>query len=246
MNNRIFNISDIDQNNIIFDNANKSIIYTKYHHNDTNYQLLFNIDKMAPYDIILENKTKYTTHELSLCFMSDINIDYLKQLDDFFINYGPVIKSQYINVTKYKSMIRIDNDRTQILKLKFLDMPTLKTIVYSIDNVELDQLAYGDVFKPDNLILVDIVIEIVGLWIRDDTYGPYVRLHKIYIDDQNMSCMPLLSSSSSSSSSSSNSSNSSSSSNSSISKMSMGPHESTSSLECTKPFVLSETSTSEE
>lgn len=181
---KIFFYDKINIQNIIFSdkNATNGVIPLLYRDNDGYlYQPIIKFPKLYCYDSVVKKETKYSMCELYILLdkNSESNpiLNFLQELDHFFLEYGRLNKNKY-NVNKYKSLIRYYNSQ-KIFKIKFLKTSDVTTEISS----EIEELSEPNFDSFHGNTIVDIFIEITAVWFKDSIYGPYYKLHKIDIVD---------------------------------------------------------------
>jgi len=175
--------NDIDLSEITFSDIEygDKFIYPQF----DSHSILFETDTLFCPDPILIHKTKYTSHELFVSLSDPKMRDFFIDLDDILIKYGKINKSKMTNGNlNYKSIVRYDENDNEMINLKFIKSKTFNTMVFDKNK---------NLVKPDNYekvfcgnIYVKMILEFVSIWIKDNTYGCYLRLHQIKtVDTQN-------------------------------------------------------------
>jgi len=138
---------------------------------------IIKIDKIQfelKFELIEINKigNKGLTHTIILNIGD--NYDILYQIDKKLIILGKDNKDKWPfsdrNNIRYRQSIRY-LDRKPILKLNCQKTKTFQTVI--------DNLIYEDNKSEDNKNMVNCDIELYGIWISDNNYGAYYKLHSI-------------------------------------------------------------------
>lgn len=181
---KIFKLEELDLSKITFAEPNGNIIDASY---DNKYPVLFETLEMYCPDGIRKNKTKYSTHELLVTLNNRSN--FFELLDDKLIEVGRnnINKWPFNSKTvTYKSLIRfIDEDDNEgnsgVIKVKFIKSKNFNTLVFDKNK---------NIINPDNYdkilcgnVHVKMILELVSVWIRDDVYGAYLKLHQLKVSN---------------------------------------------------------------
>lgn len=192
---KIFKFEEINFDKITFLDIDKNIIYMHYKDNNP---LLIETPALFCVDKIENNKTKYTTHEL-LVTLSGKNIQdtnktktFFQKLDEKLIQIGKQnIKNWNLNDQNimYKSLIKnIDDDNNHykngIIKVKFIKTKTFSTLMFDNNKQIINIEKYNEILTGNNF--VKMILELVCVWLKDNVYGIYIRLHQIKILNGNI------------------------------------------------------------
>jgi len=191
---KIFKLNELDLVNMTFMEHRNNII--RILHNDK-HPIFFETPELFCIDKINVNKTKYSTHELLIALVglnntnTEIIINFFKTLDNKFIDYG----KKNINIWPFtdKSIIftstirQIDIDSLNYnncydngsLKMKFIKNEKFNTLAFDKNNNTIETSDYDKYFIGN--IYVKLIFEVASIWIKDNIYGLYLKLHKIKI-----------------------------------------------------------------
>lgn len=200
---KIFKLSELDLSKITFSEPNNNIIYTSLDNKDP---VLFETPELYCVDKINKNRTKYSTHELLVTLFSknrndtEMCKDFFELLDNKLINIGKNNINNWPfnskNVT-YKSIIRFydmnqtNNILTQeeiknneyykngIIKVKFIKSKKFNTLVFGKNKNIIKPDDYENILSGN--MYIKMILELVSVWIRDDVYGIYLKLHQVKI-----------------------------------------------------------------
>ena len=199
---KIFKLNELDLSKITFSEPNNNIIYTSY---NNEHPILFETPELYCVDKINKNKTKYSTHEqlvtLKSRYENDTNMckNFFEQLDNKLIETGKKninmwpFNTKFIN---YTSLIRfIDNNdngnnrnneyyENGVIKVKFIRSKKFNTLVFDENKNIVESNNYENVLCGG--IYVKMILEIISVWVRDNVYGIYLKLHQLKITNNSV------------------------------------------------------------
>lgn len=183
---KIYKLHEIDLNKLKISDMENNIIIPEYETNN----LYFETPELHCIDIIKESRTKYSTHELLVTLNGKDNnstlvcVNFFNNLDKKIItdckkNIG-ILSSNKTNKIMYKSIIQhIDDDNDEydngVLRIKF----NKRTLVFDSDNKLVTQDQYNKIFDGDTY--VKMIFELASLWLIDNIFGVYLKLHQIKV-----------------------------------------------------------------
>lgn len=196
---KIFRLNEIDFDKITINEKHETMININY---DNKYPFIFETPELYCSEPIINNKTKYTSHELLVQLMQYNNKNdtklFFERLDKKLLDLGKTnlnnFKTLQKNKTKYKSLIRYrDNDDDPIynngtIKVKFINSKKFNTLVFDKDKKIIPVNDYNKVLNGG--IYIKMILELVSLWvfpgndIRYNIYGAYIKLHQIKLCDK--------------------------------------------------------------
>ena len=146
---------------------------------------------------IIYKKSKYSNYELNVISNNDKLCEYFfESLDKKLIELGKNNKDVWFN-NKEKIMYKSVFDENDLIKFKLVNSKEFNTLVFDNHGSLMSVHNYSE--KLDKEFYAKLIFELVGIWIKNNKYGVYMRLHEIRVVD-NYEEQQLSSSSSSSSS----------------------------------------------
>lgn len=175
----IYKLEDIDLTNITYSYTNgKNLIYVKHNDNGKRNPLFLELDYMKIIGGIHNLNNQCLTDELFLNVTPDIK-NFFDALDK------KIVKDSRKNIAswpfgnnniKYKMFVKtmdVNNETTDVIKLKFVKTKNVKTVVYNQDKKIVHESEYNNVFYHG--LYAKTIIEIVAIWFKGGVFGLYVR-----------------------------------------------------------------------
>jgi len=172
---KIFNISNtVNLSDIVYTPKNNKInlIYLDYNYENKIIPFIIETPQLKLLDIFDINHECFT-NEL-LLDLDDTTKNFINDLENIVIDYLQTHKDE-IGVKTFKSLIKqFDDDKSiNMIKLKLLSKPNLKTNVYDPDG---NIITISDLYSND---YVRIIMQIVAIWEKDNVFGVYLRPYQI-------------------------------------------------------------------
>lgn len=188
----IYKIADIDLNTIEYSKKKNNIIFLSKDGNP----ILLETPELYCVDKIEEIKTKYSTHSLlvTLCGKDD---NFFEALDDKFVADGKKNMDKWgTRGFIYKSIVRNVDDKDSgdcydngAVKLKFIKSKNFNTLVFDENKNIINPSDYSNKLNGD--MYIKTILELVGLWFRDNVYGIYIKLHQVKLCKKPKICKQL-------------------------------------------------------
>lgn len=137
---------------------------------------------------LIPNKSKYSTHELNIT-LSSITKDnsklceyFFESLDQKLVELGKNNKDKWPFNNKDKILYKSIFEEDDLIKFKLINSKEFNTLVFDELGHIISVTEYS--IKLSGEFYAKLIFELVGIWIKDNKYGVYVRLYEIRIVDK--------------------------------------------------------------
>ena len=123
---------------------------------------------------VVNKKTKFSSKYLEVYKLLPEGEYIFEELDQNMIKLGKENKNVWFNTNNNKILYKSIFEDDDSIKFKIINSKEFNTFIYD---------EKGDLIKDlnEDNFCADIVIEPVAIWIKDNKYGVYIRLHQIRV-----------------------------------------------------------------